>query len=153
MYLRHILVPTDFSAGSNEALATAIGLALDGGARITLLHVTHLPAQVFPDMIMPMGPELIREAEHSVDGLLEELCARAREAGVDADWRTSLGTTHVEICAQAKTLGVDLIVIGTHGRTGLSHALLGSVAEKVVRRAPCPVLTVRPETHSTFAHA
>jgi nucleotide-binding universal stress UspA family protein len=153
MYLRHILVPTDFSAGSNEALATAIGLALDTGARITVFHVHHVPAQIFPDMIMPIGPELMHDIERSAAGLLEELCARARVAGVEADWQTSIGSTHVEICHRAHKIGADLIVIGTHGRTGLSHVLLGSVAEKVVRRSPCPVLTVRPEMHSTFAHA
>jgi nucleotide-binding universal stress UspA family protein len=152
MYLRRILVPTDFSAGSREAFATAIGLGLDTGARITLLHVSHVPAQIFPDMIMPMGPELMHDVEHSADGLLEELCARARAAGVEADWQTSIGSTHEEICARAEELDADLIVIGTHGRTGLAHALLGSVAEKVVRKAPCPVLTVRPQIHSTLAH-
>lgn len=152
MYLQHILVPTDFSSGSNQALATAIGLALDTGARLTLLHVTQIPPQVFPDMIMPAGPELMQEVEHSADALLEELCARARAAGVDADWQTAIGGVHQEICERAERLGVDLIVIATHGRSGLSHAFYGSVAEKVVRKAPCPVLTVRSDMHSTFAH-
>jgi universal stress protein A len=152
MYLRHILVPTDFSAGSNEAFATAVGFALDTGARITLFHVGHVPTQIFPDMIMTLGAEVIHDIEHQADELLEQLCARARTAGVDAEWQTSIGTTHEEICARAAQLGVDLIVIGTHGHTGLSHVLLGSVAEKVVRKAPCPVLTVREHIHSTSAH-
>ena len=84
--------------------------------------------------------------------ILDEWCERARAAGIDADTRTAFGATPTEICAAADELGADLIVIGTHGRGGLSHALLGSVAEKVVRKAPCPVLTVRPQMHSTFAH-
>ena len=152
MHLRHILVPTDFSAGSAEAFDTALDMARDTGARITLFHVHHLPASVFPDAILPVGPELMRDVERSVESVLGRLVDRGRAAGVECDYRTAFGATHVEICAMAETLGVDLIVIGTHGRGGLSHALLGSVAEKVVRKAPCPVLTVRPQMHSTFAH-
>ena len=152
MRVRHILVPTDFSDGSSEAFETALGLAVDSGARLTLFHVHHVPATVVPDVILPMTPELMHNVQHSVDLVLEQLCDRARQAGVEADIRTAFGTTHAEICETAEELGVDLIVIGTHGRSGLSHALLGSVAEKLVRRAPCPVLTVRAQMHSTSAH-
>lgn len=152
MHLRHVLVPTDFSDGSNEAFETALAMAADSGARITLFHVHHVPASVFPDVILPMAPELMHNLEHTVDLVLEQLCERARKAGVECDHRTAFGATHTEICAAAQKLGADLIVIGTHGRGGLSHALLGSVAEKVVRRAPCPVLTVRPRMQTTFAH-
>jgi nucleotide-binding universal stress UspA family protein len=152
MHIRHILVPTDFSAGSNEAFATALTMAQDTGARMTLFHVHHLPTMVFPDAILPISPELIRDIEHSVDVLLSAMCERAQAAGIAVKAQTTFGTTHVEICAAAESLDADLIVIGTHGRGGLSHALLGSVAEKVVRRAPCPVLTVRQHMHSTFAH-
>lgn len=152
MRMRHILVPTDFSDGSREAFNTAIDLARDSGARLTLFHVNHVPTSVFPDVILPMSPELMRDAEHSVEHVLLHLCEEARQAGVDADWKTAFGATHVEICTLADALAVDLIVIGTHGHGGLSHMLLGSVAEKVVRKAPCPVLTVRAQMHSTFAH-
>ena len=153
MRIRHILVPTDFSEGSTQAFDTALDMARDSGARLTLFHVHHVPASVFPDVILPLSPELMRDVERSVELVLERWVERARAAGVVADSRTSFGATHDEICAAAEALDVDLIVIGTHGRGGLSHALLGSVAEKVVRRAPCPVLTVRPHMHSTFAHA
>src|SRR2546423_1484351 len=101
------------------------------------------------------GPEHGTLEEEINRFLAEELadwCERARAAGVAADRRTAFGATHTEICDAAEAIGADLIVIGTHGRGGLSHALLGSVAEKVVRKAPCPVLTVRPQMHSTFAH-
>lgn len=152
MHIRHILVPTDFSDGSNEAFETALALAADSGARVTLFHVHHVPASVFPDVILPMAPELMHNLEHSVELVMEQLCLRGRAKGVDVERRTAFGTTHVEICNLAEKLDVDLIVIGTHGRGGLSHAILGSVAEKVVRRAPCPVLTVRPKMHATFAH-
>jgi nucleotide-binding universal stress UspA family protein len=152
MHIRHILVPTDFSDGSRRALETALDLAHDTGARVTLLHVHHVPASVFPDVILPMTPELMRDVERSVDHVLEHLVEEARQHGVEADFHTVFGTTHLEICKSAEDVGADLIVIGTHGRSGLSHVLLGSVAEKVVRKAPCPVLTVRPQMHSTAAH-
>ena len=152
MRVRHILVPTDFSEGSSRAFDTALDLAHDSDARITLFHVHHMPASVFPDVILPIAPELMRNVEHSVDLVLDKWRDRARAAGIEADVKTTFGATHDEICRTADELGVDLIVIGTHGRGGLSHALLGSVAEKVVRKAPCPVLTVRPHMHSTFAH-
>jgi nucleotide-binding universal stress UspA family protein len=152
MHIRHILVPTDFSAGSQRALETAIDMARDSGAKLTLFHVHHIPTTVFPDVILPLAPELQHNLEHSVQLVLDQWRERAVAAGVDADTRTAFGATHSEICAAAEALDADLIVIGTHGRGGLSHALLGSVAEKVVRKAPCPVLTVRPQMHSTFAH-
>jgi nucleotide-binding universal stress UspA family protein len=152
MRIRHILVPTDFSEGSVRAFETALEMARDSGAIMTLLHVQHVPTSVFPDVILPMAPEMMRDAEHSTELVLDEWCGRAHAAGVPCDRRTVIGATHVEICDTAEEIDADLIVIGTHGRGGLSHALLGSVAEKVVRKAPCPVLTVRPEMHSTFAH-
>jgi len=145
-------VPTDFSDGSMRAFETAVDLARDSGARLTLFHVHHVPATVFPDVILPMTPDLLRDIEHSAGLVLDRWRDRAIAAGVSADVRTALGGTADEICAAADAIGADLIVIGTHGRGGLSHALLGSVAEKVVRKAPCPVLTVRPHMHSTFAH-
>ena len=151
MHIRHILVPTDFSDGSMRAFSTALAMARDSGARLTLLHVEHVPTNVFPDTIVPVLPDLMRELDRSVEEVLDRWRAQAAAAGVDADTRTALGGTADEICAAADEIGADLIVIGTHGRGGLSHALLGSVAEKVVRKAPCPVLTVRPHMHSTFA--
>jgi len=152
MRIRHILVPTDFSEGSTRAFETALDMAVDSGAIMTLLHVQHLPTSVFPDVILPIAPEMMRDAERSMELVLDEWCGRAHAAGVPCDRRMAMGATHTEICNTAEEIDADLIVIGTHGRSGLSHALLGSVAEKVVRKAPCPVLTVRPEMHSTFAH-
>lgn len=152
MHIRHILVPTDFSDGSSQAFDTALDMARDSGARVTLFHVHHVPTTVFPDVILPLAPELLRNLEHSVQLILDQWRERARAAGVEADTRTAFGATPPAICAAADEVGADLIVLGTHGRGGLSHALLGSVAERVVRRAPCPVLTVRPQMHSTFVH-
>ncbi len=152
MRIRHILVPTDFSQGANRAFETALDLGRDTGARLTLFHVHHVPTAVFPEVMLPIAPEVMRDVEHSVDVVLDQWCERARAAGVAADKRTAFGATHAEICAAAAAVGADLIVIGTHGRSGLMHTLLGSVAEKVVRKAPCPVLTVRARQPATFAH-
>lgn len=149
--LRHILVPTDFSAASTEAFATALAMARDSGARVTLFHVHHVPVSVFPEVVLPLAPELMQQLEHAADSVLDELCARAAAAGVPAARRTAFGATHAEICALAEELGVDLIVIATHGRGALGHAVWGSVAERVVRKAPCPVLTVRARMRTTFA--
>jgi nucleotide-binding universal stress UspA family protein len=153
MHIRHILVPTDFSDGSAEAYETALAMAEDTGARLTLFHVQNLPGLGLPDVIMPVAPEMLRHMEHSVELILEQLVSRARQRGLDADYKTMVGSgnIHGEICRAAKELGVDLLVLGAHGKGGFGHAILGSVAEKVVRRAPCPVLTVRPQSHS-FLH-
>jgi nucleotide-binding universal stress UspA family protein len=149
MQLGHILVPTDFSEGSEEAFATALVLARDSGARVTLLHVHPLPpTMVLPDVLVPISPGLMRSVEHSVELALEQLCDRARARGVVCNWATAIGSATAEICSTAPALEVDLVVIGAHGKGGLGHAILGSVAEKVVRKAPCAVLTVRPEMRS-----
>jgi nucleotide-binding universal stress UspA family protein len=152
MHIRHILCPTDFSEGSEEAFQTALMMAGESRAKLTLFHVHHVPTTVFPDVILPVTPSVQRDLERAVEQSLAELCARARAAGVSADYRTAVGATHAEICEAADAIGADLIVIGTHGRSGISHAILGSVAEKVVRKAQCPVLTVRSHMHTTFAH-
>ena len=152
MRIRHILCPTDFSEGSEEAFASALSLAADSGARLTLLHVHPLPpTMVLPDVLVPLSPDLVRTVEHSVDLALDELCHRARARGVECGHATVIGAAAPEICRSAESLGVDLIIIGAHGKGGLGHAILGSVAERVVRRAPCAVLTVRPEARS-FLH-
>jgi nucleotide-binding universal stress UspA family protein len=153
MHIRHILVPTDFSDGSAEAFETALSMAADTGARLTLFHVQSLPGVGLPDVIMPIAPEMLRHIEHSLELILSQLVDRARARRVDADYKSIIGSGSVAsaICRAASELGVDLLVIGAHGKGGLGHAILGSVAEKVVRRAPCPVLTVRPQSHS-FLH-
>jgi nucleotide-binding universal stress UspA family protein len=149
--VKRILVPTDFSAPSEHALEMAIEFARRFGAELTLFHAHELPAYVFPDGVMPVSPEILLDLERSMSAELERLAARARAAGVTVSIKTGMGAHDVEIIRCASELGADMIIMGTHGRTGLRHVLLGSVAEKVVRRAPCPVLTVRP-TERAPAH-
>jgi nucleotide-binding universal stress UspA family protein len=143
--IRTILVPTDFSRHSECAVRYACALAERMGASIHLLHVLTEVMPVGPDpMLAPvLPPEYFRETEAASREALANLIAPSwpRPAAIESSVRW--GTPVDVIVDQAATIGADLIVIATHGRTGLSHVLLGSVAERIVREATCPVLTVR----------
>jgi nucleotide-binding universal stress UspA family protein len=136
---RHILVPHDFSDTAEHALAFAIALAEKLGAHITLMHAYEIPA--YPDSVL-MTAELVGSIQRAAQGALEGVAARARRPGVDVRAVLREGRAWSEINATAAETHADLVVMGTHGRHGLARALIGSVAEKVVRTAPCPVLTV-----------
>jgi nucleotide-binding universal stress UspA family protein len=155
-----ILVPTDFSESADAALAYAKTLAGCLGASLHLLHVfndPYGPALYAPEVYVAV-PEEARERA------IEEARARLAER-LDADEETYFrgtraivtGLTAKQIVSYAADHGIGLIVMGTHGRRGVAHLLLGSVAEHVVRTAPCPVLTVRgtvkEEKRSTAASA
>ncbi len=151
--IRRILVPTDFSPHSNEATAWAADLAARYGASIALVHVYQPVSMVLPEGFVLKSATEIADLLHSLDqALAEARSALERTApGVAIDSTLLQGVPFAEIVRHARENGFDLIVIGTHGRTGLKHALLGSVAEKVVRKSHCPVLTVRLAGHS-FEH-
>ena len=140
--LKRILVPTDFSGCAKKALQYAIPLAKQHQAAITLLYV--VPASY---AVGEFGGAdyagLEAEMRLSGDAQLATLAVDEVRGEVSTDTLVRSGTPDVEIIAVAKSLPADLIVISTHGRTGLKHVLLGSVVEHVVRRAPCPVLVVR----------
>jgi nucleotide-binding universal stress UspA family protein len=141
--IRKILVPTDFSEGSAAATEQALTLAHAFEASVTLLHVYQVPAYVFPDgSTFVAGPEVAARIEREAE---DAIAAAARSAeqksGVPVLTRTAIGAPFEEILRAARDF--DLVVMGTHGRTGLRHLILGSVAERVVRQASCPVLTVR----------
>jgi nucleotide-binding universal stress UspA family protein len=152
--LSQILAPTDFSEHSSHAIRYAAGLARQLGAKLVLLHVVSNEAL-----------ESISKAHvppHPVDKVYEELIHEVREqydACVTPEVRRPLeieilvlpGVPFLEIIRAAQVKGADLIVMATHGRTGLSHALMGSVTEKVVRKASCPVLSIRPVGVETTA--
>jgi universal stress protein A len=139
--LKNILVPVDFSDCSKKALQYAIPLARQFGAEITLLHVVqpYLPVPETGAVDVELVQVTMRdEGEKELEALRQGL------AGVVPS-RTVLrvGNPHVEIIDVAKQLESDLIIVSTHGRTGLAHVFLGSTAERVVRHAGCPVLVVR----------
>jgi nucleotide-binding universal stress UspA family protein len=139
-----ILVPVDFSSASTAALATATRLARDLGAGLVLLHVTvEAPLYSEPPFSGRRIRDVYRGAAEWARRRLDELSRRARVAGLDVRTDVRAGVPHREIVARANAVRAGLIVMGTHGRGGVERSLLGSVADRVVRTAPCPVLTVR----------
>jgi nucleotide-binding universal stress UspA family protein len=142
--IRSLLVPTDFSPGAQAALRFAVALARPLGASITVLHVYQLPNYILPDgtAILADAPTVAR-IDTEVAAALDGLRAQLADEGVAIRTEAVAGGTVDEIIRVARDGGHDLIVMGTHGYTGLKHLVLGSVAERVVRLAPCPVLTVR----------
>lgn len=141
MYDR-ILVPTDGSDASLNAVEEAVDLAEDQGARLYVLNVVEPPA-VEP-MNTPTG-DVVTPMEQAGERVVEQTVERATDAGLSSVvGDTVTGMAHREIVDYVEDNDIDLVVLGTHGRTGLDRVLLGSVTEKVVRVAPVPVLTVRP---------
>jgi len=147
MAIRRMLVPVDYSECSGAALAVAIDLAKKFGAEIDVVHVWDRPSYV-PEQVMvdqPNGParslvDLIREnAELEMDAFIK---AAELPAGLPVTRRLLSGNPAATVLSELRAARYDLLVIGTHGRTGLRHLLLGSVAEKLVRLSPVPVLTV-----------
>jgi nucleotide-binding universal stress UspA family protein len=138
--VRTILYPTDFSACSEDAFRFATSLARDNQARLVILHVATPPPLVTPGEL-----QKILEPATGYRHELKELLGKvyAADPGITAEHRLTDGDPATEILSVAKDLPCDLIVMGTHGRTGLGRLLLGSVAEQVLRAAPCPVVTVR----------
>ena len=143
--IRSILAPTDFSAHSEEAVRYACGLADRLGAELHLVHILSefLPAGPDPLLMPVMPPEYYQEnedrAQETLGGLLDPAWGAPRSVVTAVRW----GSPVEAIVSYAVDNRIDLVVIATHGRTGLSHVLLGSVAERIVREAPCPVLTIR----------
>lgn len=136
---KKIVCPTDFSEGSFRALAAASELAVLFGAEIHLVHIIELlPPTTEPGLPLPQE-ELHEEAEEELRKIAETLTAK----GVRTQTAVGDGDAATEIVRMAEELGADLIVIATHGNTGWRHLAFGSVTEKVVRLAACPVLTTR----------
>ena len=139
-FIRRILVPTDFSETADEALEYARKLGAHVGASLHLLHVMHEPLLaegVIAETNIAVAPSLHDETVAETRRGLA-----CRSAGT-ASAEFTAGDTVTNIVSYASRLRADLIVMGTRGRTGIAHLLLGSVAEHVVRMAPCPVVTVR----------
>ena len=149
MTVQHILVPTDFSEYADYALDYAIELAQKLQARLTFLHVIHLTPMAMGEIgasgLAPYLEEIETDAQQRMEGIVE----RVHQEGLEGEISIVQGVPFQIIVDMAESRGVDLIVMGTHGRTGLTHALMGSVAERVVRLAPCPVLVTRGTTDNS----
>jgi nucleotide-binding universal stress UspA family protein len=136
--IKTILQPTDFSKGSDHAFQVACSLARDYGARLIIVHVAALPALAsLETVLMPLADVDWKPLRKKLDDL------RPRDPNVQVEHWLVGGDPASEILKAARDAKADLIVTGTRGRTGLGRLLMGSVAEQVVRNAPCPVVTVR----------
>lgn len=142
---RRILWPTDFSGLAREALPHAVELAVEAGAELVLLHVVTPPVTYAgPEVAGPVWADLLAKSRAAAREELRRIAAGLKGAKVRVHTVLAEGVAFDQILRVARRLRCDLIVLATHGRTGLAHVLMGSVAEKVVRSASCPVLTVRP---------
>ena len=146
--LKKVLVPTDFSDSARQAFRYGISFAKEYGAEVVLLHVVEnltvgYASDLFP---VPMA-EVFQEISGYAKTELAKLAAEAKEKGVEATELVAQGKPSAEIVRYAAENAVDMIVLGTHGKGMLDQALFGSTTERVVRRAPCPVLTVRTAEH------
>ena len=141
---KKILVPHDFGTGSDHALAYAVDLAKVLGAEVTVMHAFEIPMVGFPDGTLVATPELVSRILEGVNVGLKKAVELHSGAGVVMHALVKQGPTWQTITETAAETAAELIVMGTHGRHGLPRALLGSVAEKVVRMAHCPVLTLHP---------
>lgn len=137
-----ILVPTDFGDASEAAIEYAIELAKAIGSEVVLLHSFEIPAVGFPDGALVATAEMTNRVLEGAQVGLERQAASYEGRGVSLRTVIKQGDAWRTVIATAEELGADLIVMGTHGRKGLPRALLGSVAEKVVRTAHVPVLTI-----------
>jgi nucleotide-binding universal stress UspA family protein len=149
MNVRRILCPTDFSEPSAHALEQATRLAGSFRARLTVLHVRPTVTP-HPDMPAdgPVAPWLVAEL-NELRQRVTASCSEAAGGGMAAEPMVAAGDPVREIVRYATTLPADLVVMGTHGVSGFRHLVLGSITEKVLRTAPCPVLTVPPRTQTT----
>jgi universal stress protein A len=148
MEIRQILAPTDVSEYSKQAVACAYELAQAFDAKLLLLHVVEPvddPMRSYPHLVTMMLDDMERQAHLDLAQMLPE----AQDVKVEVTRRVIVGPPYRTIVEVAEAEKVDLIVMATHGRTGLSHLVMGSVAERVVRMAPCPVLTIRPTAAAT----
>ena len=143
---KRIFCPIDFSDASRAAMEIAADLTKRFGGELVLLHAYPVPGYTFPDGSVVASPKMMQELADQAKRHLEEWRTEAeRLVGAPrVSAETAIGEPAAEILEVARTRGAELVVMGTHGRTGLEHALMGSIAERVVRRAHCPVLTVRP---------
>lgn len=154
MPIKNILVPTDFSAGSEEAVRYAYDLALALGSTLHIMHVLENPFApgAFMEMYAPPPPEYFQDLERRADDRLRNSLTPEQQARVPVVLGSRLGVPASEILDRLnEEPKIDLLVMATHGRGGVARLVMGSVTDKVVRSAPCPVLTMREHPHKTKA--
>jgi nucleotide-binding universal stress UspA family protein len=148
IHLKRILLPTDFSESASHALRYGISFAREYKAELILLHVVETLSVGYASDLFPVPmAEVLDEISGYAKTEIAKLTAQAMERGVAAREVVLQGKPAAEIIRFAREQAVDMIVLGTHGRGVLDHALFGSTTERVVRKAPCPVLTCRLAEH------
>ena len=140
--IQRIFIPVDFSDTSAAAAQYGCALAARLGAEVTLFHVYSAGIVATPDALFAPTPEEQRATARAAEAHLDSIAAKLERDGLTIHCETAEGTPADSILLRAERQRPDLIVMGTHGRRGLSHLVLGSVAEHMVRFAPCPVLTI-----------
>jgi nucleotide-binding universal stress UspA family protein len=138
---KRILVPTDFGESSSRALTMAIEFATQYGSLLTLFHAYEIPSYAYPGSI-GIAVDLLSPIQEAAKAQFDELLARLREQVPAANGILGVGSPWQEITQQIAETNADLVVMGTHGRSGVRHILLGSIAETIVRTSRVPVLTV-----------
>ncbi|MEO7731471.1 MAG: universal stress protein [Kofleriaceae bacterium] len=152
MTFRKILCPVDFSPGSHTAMRAAVRIAIERGAELVLVHAWYLPPVATGGEAM-LSADRVQQLSDDAQLALDDEVQAASALGAKRVTQKLLNGVPWTVITDAAREDIDLIVIGTHGRTGLARILIGSVAEKVVRHAPCPVLVVRPDgAVSPFTH-
>jgi nucleotide-binding universal stress UspA family protein len=149
--LRRIVVATDFSEPGDHARDVGVALAKQVGAEVHLVHAFDIPLALVTPYEVAVPDGLIREAREAARKKLDRALDEVKAKGVKATGHLAEVPAAPAIADLAKELKADLVVIGTHGRTGLKHVLLGSVAERTLRLSPCAVLTVKPKDHQLDA--
>ncbi|GEJ59079.1 universal stress protein [Anaeromyxobacter diazotrophicus] len=147
-----VLCPIDFSDPARAAMRAAVEVCRLTGGELTLFHAYELPGYTLPEGSVVASPKMLQDLSDQAEVHLAEWKKLAEGMGAaKVRVEKGIGEPALSVVELAQERGFDLIVVGTHGRTGLRHALLGSVAERVVRRAGCPVLTIHPEGYARRA--
>lgn len=142
--ISRILCAVDFDEASRQALAYSLSLARDLHASVTVLHAFEVPVYPVPeDGMVELPVELEEDLKMRLEERLTEYVTAERSEGDNVEWQVLEGQPDDVVCNFALSLPADLVVVGTHGRTGFAHLLLGSTAERIVRNCRVPVLSVR----------
>lgn len=152
--IKTILYPTDFSEHSAHARPYAVEFAKTFGAKIILLHTTQAPSHYEVAYNFEMGidaAKIAESAKQAAEKALAELAESISAEGIEVEQVITVGSAFVDIVGEARKRNADIIILSTHGHGMMKHVLLGSTAERVVRKAPCPVLTIRNPEHE-FVH-
>jgi nucleotide-binding universal stress UspA family protein len=145
MQIKQILVPTDFSENAQHAVTYAIELAKQCSAKIHLLHIPVIPTYLLMDLSYSPGPEAVTRILNESQDALDEQAQALAASGVEHFTAIREGTVHEVIRDYAKEHDVDLVIVGTHGRTGVSKLMYGSVTERVIKTVHTPIIVIPPE--------